>query len=122
MASHSIALLSSSSSPFLLPSSSMASHFSPKPSSLSNPVLSQCHHTIVIFSFGDSNSNTLNSLSSSASHSISPMAVPFSADQLVVSPMNASIFSVSHRTRPLLWILISSSSVGGGRMALQEEG
>ena len=89
--------------------------------SLPNPVLSQCHHTLVIFSFGDSNSNTLNSSSSSAFESISPMVVPFSADQLVLSPMNASIFSVSHRTRQLLQILISSSSVGGGRMALQEE-
>ena len=37
MASHSIALLSSSSSPFLLPSSSMASHFPPKLSFLSVP-------------------------------------------------------------------------------------
>ena len=33
---------------------------------------------------------------------------------------SSSIFSISHRTRPLLWILISSSSVESGRVALQE--
>ena len=71
----------------------------------------------VIFSFGDSNSDTPDSSRGLASQSTSPMVVPSSADQLAVSPMDASIFSVSHRTRPLLWILISSSSAGGGRVA-----
>ena len=58
----------------------------------------------------------------SASQSTCPMVVPSSAVQLVVSPMDASssIFSVSHRTRPLLWILISSSSAGSGRVAFEE--
>ena len=90
--------------------------------SLPNLVLSQCHHTPVIFYFSDCNSNTPNSSSGSASQSTSPMVVPSFADQLVISPMDVSIFSVSHHTRPLLWILISSSSAGGGRVALQEKG
>ena len=90
--------------------------------SLPNPVLSQCHHAPVIFSFGDSNSDSPDSSRGLASQSTSPMVVPSSADQLAVSLMDASIFSVSHRTRPLLWILISSSSAGGGRVASQEEG
>ena len=90
--------------------------------SLPNLVFSQCHHTLVLFSFSDSNSDTLDSSSSSASQSTSPMIVPSSANQLVVSLTDASIFSISHRTQPLLWILISSSSAGDGRVALQEEG
>ena len=51
----------------------------------------------------------------STSQSTSPMVVPSSTNQLVISPTDASslIFSVSHRTRPLLWILISSSNAGG---------
>ncbi|RVX18098.1 Translocon at the outer membrane of chloroplasts 64 [Vitis vinifera] len=47
----------------------------------------------VIFSFGDSNSDTPDSSRGLASQSTSPMVVPSSADQLAVSPMDASIFS-----------------------------